>query len=58
MNLGGTRQLLPRSKSDGVGKRYAAQNRPLNHDMTAYLVLTACVAYGLLVCAKEVTLLL
>jgi hypothetical protein len=54
MNLGAYCLLLAGSSSHAVGKRCTAQQRPLTDAMTLYLVLTACAASGLLVCAQEV----
>ena len=46
--------LPARSCLRAVGKRYTAQDHPLTDAMTPYLVLTACAASVLLVCAQEV----
>ena len=54
MNMGVSEPLLFRSNSGAVAKRYAAKTRPEAGVMVPYLVLTACAASGLLVCAQEV----
>ena len=45
--------LLSRSSIGAVGKWYAAHTRPEAGVMVPYLVLTACAAFGLLMCAQE-----
>ena len=54
MNVSVSEPLLFRSSSGAVGKWYAAQTRPEAGVMVPYLVLTACAAFGLLMCAQEV----
>ena len=54
MNMGVLQPLLPRSSTSAIGKQCAAQTRPEVDVMVPYLVLTACAAFGLLMCAQEV----
>ena len=54
MNVGVSEPLLSRSSTSAVGKQCAAQTRPEVDVMVPYLVLTACAAFGLLMCAQEV----
>ena len=54
MNMGVSEPLLSRSSTSAAGKQCAAQTRPEVDFMVPYLVLTACAAFGLLMCAQEV----